>query len=129
MAARRKRATVQRGASIKASRFKAAGIRAHNIRLGSAIAARNSPYNLEHTKKRSMGLAEARMTRLRRKVRAANPRLHARRNAGRGVLQHAINRGDGGRYLRGDPSRIARRPKRMYKRDSRGRFSKTGRRR
>jgi hypothetical protein len=118
MAARRKRATVQRGASIRTSRFKAAGIRAHGIRLGSAINSRSIG-----AKSRSMGLAEAKMTRLRRKVRAVNPRLADRRRAGRSVLSHATSRHGVGK-MRADPAKVARRPARMYKRDSRGRFSR-----
>lgn len=63
------------------------------------------------------------MTRLRRKVRATNPRLAERRNAGRSVLQYATERHGVGK-LRADTSKVTRRPKRMYKRDSRGRFAR-----
>jgi hypothetical protein len=66
MAARRKRVTVQRGASLRAARMKTAGLRAHNIRIGGAIHSRGTFAYSMASKRRSMGLAEAKMTRLRR---------------------------------------------------------------
>jgi hypothetical protein len=102
--------------------MKAAGMRAHNERVGSAIHARGTFTRNLSSKRRSMGLAEARMTRLRRKVRAVNPRLAARRDAGRGVMLHA--KGGSSHRLWADTSKVTRRPKRLYKRDSRGRFAR-----
>lgn len=99
--------------------MKAAGILAHNRRLGSAINSRSVG-----AKSRSMGLAEAKMTRLRRKVRAVNPRLADRRAAGRSVESFARARMGSGFHLKADVRKVGRRPARMYKRDSRGRFAR-----
>lgn len=124
MAARRKRATVQRAVAPRTSKLKAAGLRAHNRRLGSAISSRNAPSFAPYSKARSMGLAEAKMTRLRRKVRAVNPRLAARRATGLGVMAHMPKSHVGSRRFTADPRKLGRRPSRMYKRDSRGRFAR-----
>jgi hypothetical protein len=117
MAARRKRATVQRGASIKAARMKAAGLLAHNRRVFSAVNSR-----FMGSKERSMGLAAAKMTRLRRKVRAVNPRLSDRRRVGIEATRSLASAKT--RHLSANPAKVSRRPARMYKRDSRGRFAR-----
>jgi hypothetical protein len=101
--------------------MKAAGLLAHNRRLAGAVNARNTSLT-DHSKRRSMGLAEAKMTRLRRKVRAVNPRLAMRRVNAQHVLSYTKSASS--RRFTADTSRLRARSKRLYKRDSRGRFAR-----
>lgn len=123
MAARRKRATVQRAVAPRASRAKRAGLYAHNARVMSAITARQTPGFGSLSKRRSMGLAEARMNRLRRKAGKPGKRAADRRAVSRQSLSHYGSQASA-RRLTANPAMLKRRPARMYKRDSRGRFAR-----
>lgn len=119
--ARRKRTSTRKTTGVRQAGLKQAGIAAHNIRLGSAVSRRNM------SGRTMQSFNEARIGRVRRKARVANPRTAALRQRGRELSAGSTT------MLRAIPSKLSKRSfstrtniraGRVYKRDRRGRFAR-----
>lgn len=117
MAARRRRAGTRKTAGVKQAALKRAGLLAHNRRLGAAVSARQS------TPKQAMGFNEARIQRVRRRGRIANPRTAVHRARGRELAGNEHRQGLRLTAIRSKLIPLSAGARR-YKRDSRGRFSR-----